>query len=225
MNAIVVDIGTHLCRAGYAGEDIPKAIFPSSAGIIQQSGMDVDGQTASTSKRQFHVGQSAVMYRRDHMNIQPPFDQADLTTDWELAEALLEHAFKDRLCISASEYAIMMAEPSHITKQCREKTVELLFEKFGVPATFLSKNSVLSSFATAKQTSLVVDMGHRSTTVAAVHEGYLLSKSVVRTPLAGQLLTRCMEHALEARGAVFKPRYSFKRTEKGPGEFQVCMHA
>ena len=29
VNALVIDIGTHSTKAGYAGDDAPKAIFPS----------------------------------------------------------------------------------------------------------------------------------------------------------------------------------------------------
>ena len=29
VSAIVVDLGSHSCKAGYAGEDAPKAVFPS----------------------------------------------------------------------------------------------------------------------------------------------------------------------------------------------------
>lgn len=29
VNAIVVEIGTHTTKAGYAGDDVPKAVFPS----------------------------------------------------------------------------------------------------------------------------------------------------------------------------------------------------
>ena len=54
----------------------------------------------------------------------------------------------------------MLAEPSFNTKDIREKTVELLFEKFSPPAVFLAKNAVLSSFAMGRQSSLVVDAGH-----------------------------------------------------------------
>lgn len=32
VNALVLDIGTHSCKAGYAGDDAPKAIFPSVSG-------------------------------------------------------------------------------------------------------------------------------------------------------------------------------------------------
>ena len=29
VSAIVIDLGSHSCKAGYAGEDTPKAVFPS----------------------------------------------------------------------------------------------------------------------------------------------------------------------------------------------------
>ena len=29
VNAVVVDLGSSLAKAGYAGEDAPKAVFPS----------------------------------------------------------------------------------------------------------------------------------------------------------------------------------------------------
>lgn len=41
--------------------------------------------------------------------------------------------------------------------------VETVFEQHGCPAIFLAKNAVLSSFATGRQTSLVMDAGHEGT--------------------------------------------------------------
>ncbi|CAF2114758.1 unnamed protein product [Brassica napus] len=51
-----------------------------------------------------------------------------------------------------------------------------MFEKYKVPALFMAKNPVLTSFATRSATSLVVDYGGGSTTIAPVHEGYVLQK-------------------------------------------------
>jgi hypothetical protein len=31
--AIVLDLGSHTCKAGYAGEDAPKAVFPSVSSL------------------------------------------------------------------------------------------------------------------------------------------------------------------------------------------------
>ena len=56
----------------------------------------------------------------------------------------------------------MLAEPNIHPRAIRETAVELLFEKFQTPALFLAKNAVLSSFASGRQTSLVIDMGYES---------------------------------------------------------------
>ena len=58
----------------------------------------------------------------------------------------------------------MLAEPTFNTRELREKTVEMVFEKLASPAVFLARNAVLTSFAMGRQSSLVVDAGHEGTT-------------------------------------------------------------
>ena len=69
----------------------------------------------------------------------------------------------DRLNIDPKEHPILFAEPTINTKALREQMVQTAFEQYGCPAIFLAKNAVLSSFATGRQTSLVVDAGHEGT--------------------------------------------------------------
>jgi len=57
--------------------------------------------------------------------------------------------------------------------------------------------------------------------VAGVHDGYVLTKSISRSPVGGKLLNSCLQKSLEARGIQVKPRQTFKRVEKKPGEFVV----
>ena len=56
------------------------------------------------------------------------------------------------------------------------------------PALFLAKAATLTAFASGRATALVIDSGGQSTVVAAVHDGYVLRRSVVRSPLAGDVL-------------------------------------
>ncbi|KAG7590036.1 Actin family [Arabidopsis suecica] len=48
VSAIVVDLGSHTCKAGYAGKDTPKAVFPSVVGAIDGNGMDIDDAANTT---------------------------------------------------------------------------------------------------------------------------------------------------------------------------------
>ncbi|GFS32400.1 actin-related protein 4 [Actinidia rufa] len=239
VSAIVIDLGSHTCKAGYAGEDAPKAVFPSVVGSIDQ--MDVDDcdnlekdsgpvldsknivrpfdSEKSKGKRKLYVGSQALGYRRDHMEVLSPIRDG-VVADWDIVESIWDHAFRDCLLIDPKEHPMLLAEPSSNSQQQREKTAELMFDKYQVPALFLAKNAVLTSFASGRVTSLVVDSGGGSTTIAPVHDGYVLQKAVQSSPIGGEFLTDCLMKSLESKGFTVKPRYSFKRKEIRPGEFQ-----
>ncbi|THU69828.1 hypothetical protein C4D60_Mb08t18520 [Musa balbisiana] len=193
VSAIVLDLGSYTCKAGYAGEDAPKAVFPSVVGSIYQAGATDEVK---------HEKDSDSMYDSEN---------ADKTKTRKL----------ERLLIDPKEHPMLLAEPSFNTPQQREKAAELMFESYKVPALFLAKNAVLTSFASGRATSLVVDSGGGSTTIAAVHDGYVLQKAVSTSPIGGEFLTDCMMKSLESKGVMIKPRYSFKRKEIRPGEFQT----
>lgn len=103
--------------------------------------------------------------------------------------------YRDRLGAATSEYAVLASEPSHsgastAGRASREKHVEMLFETFGVPAAFLSKAAVLASFAVAKQTGVVVDMGHQATT----GEGLILDELKMQTQSPCMALSKLHLH-------------------------------
>lgn len=237
--AIVLDLGSHTCKAGYAGEDAPKAVFPSVVGSFEQTGVadavkaegDLESSSdvklsvnleseKSKSKRKLYVGSQALGYRRDFMEVIPALKDG-IVANWDVVDSIWDHALRERLLIDPKEHPILLAEPSSNSQQQRERTAELMFESHKVPALFLAKNAVLTSFASGRPTSLVVDCGGGSTTVAAVHDGYVLQKAVVSSPIGGEVLTDCLMRSLESKGILVRPRYSFKRKEVRPGEFQI----
>lgn len=69
---------------------------------------------------------------------------------------------------------IILTETTLNTDDRREKMLELLFEKFETNAAFIAKDSVLSSFAVGRHTSLIFDSGHGKTSVVPVHNGYAI---------------------------------------------------
>jgi len=89
----------------------------------------------------------------------------------------------------------------------REKLSQIMFEKYNVPAFFVCKNAVLAAFANGRATALVVDSGATHTSAIPVHEGYVLTQAVVKSPLGGDYLSlQCRQH-LEAQGVDLSPAY------------------
>jgi len=57
--------------------------------------------------------------------------------------------------------------------------------------------------------------------VTAVSDGFVLQKSIVRSPLGGRLLSQCMAHSVQRKGVAIRPSYSIKRSEISPGQIEV----
>ncbi|WVY95806.1 hypothetical protein V8G54_027957, partial [Vigna mungo] len=219
VSAIVIDLGSHTCKAGYAGEDAPKAVFPSVVGAIDQ--MDIDGPVhagvssgsavgiqnnkknhesdRTKEKCKLYIGSQSLGYRRDYMELLSPLKNG-VIVDWNIVDNIWDHALRECLLVDPKERPMLLAEQCSNTQEQRERAAELMFEKYKVPALFLAKNAVLTSFASGRATSLVVDRlgtvnsvrkivqylvflfifhGAGSTTVAPVLDGYVLQKALV----------------------------------------------
>lgn len=206
VSAVVLDMGSSTTRVGYAGEDSPKFVLPSAVGVP----LDDDDH-----KRPL-VGTSHLAGRCDNLRLDTPMADG-VVANWDAAEALIDHAYKSCVAAEPAEHPLLMAEPSFNPAANREKTAELLFEKFGVPAFFLCKNAALSAFAAGRGTALVLDVGGGTTTATAVHEGYVLSKSLQRSVFTADMLTEMLLRSLEARDPpqAVHPIYCVKRAGEG----------
>lgn len=57
--------------------------------------------------------------------------------DWEMFERLTEYTYKQRLHALPEHHPILMTECPWNTRLKREKLLELMFEKFNVPAMYI----------------------------------------------------------------------------------------
>jgi len=95
VSAIVLDLGSHSVKAGYAGQDTPQCVFPSSVGTTAKSGNDMDtsdGGKNSSKTKDYYVDNMG--FRRDGMEVESPFGENGLIQDWDAVEAIWEYAFK-----------------------------------------------------------------------------------------------------------------------------------
>jgi actin-like protein 6A len=227
VGAVVMDIGTHTTKAGFAGEDMPKAIFPSYVGVRSivneeqnDKSMEVDGEEKeSLPKTTYYLGQQ-LSVPRDHMKVESPFSNG-VISNWDHIERLVDHAYSNRLGIKSEDHPILMAEIPYQSRQAREQMVSLLFDKFKAPAVFLAKSPVLTAFAHGKYTALVVDSGAYGTCVTPVHDGYALTRSIVRNNYGGYAIDRLVQQVLERcrKGDPIRPQYMYSRTKVGTGKF------
>eukprot|EP00761_Pharyngomonas_kirbyi_P013536 gb/GECH01013565.1/.p1 GENE.gb/GECH01013565.1/~~gb/GECH01013565.1/.p1 ORF type:complete len:455 (+),score=99.34 gb/GECH01013565.1/:1-1365(+) len=211
VSALVYDVGSYDVRAGFAGEDVPKAIFPSMIGVEYSSSVtneptpmeeeNSDNNNNNESKNQNkikskYVGYENLMFRRDNMEVEPILREG-IIDNWDHWEQAFSFATEKRLRANLESQPILVTEPPYNTRSSREQLVQHLFEKFQVPAVYLAKSPVLAAFAGGKSTALVVESGHQMTCVTPVHDGLVLNKAVVKSNFAGHELSQRLHHHIE----------------------------
>jgi actin-like protein 6A len=155
------------------------------------------------------------------MEVKNPMTEG-LPTDWDVMEELWSHGFEKILRVDPKEHPLLLAEPSFNTQANREKQAEIAFEKFGVQALFIAKNSLLSAFSVGRSSALVVDIGHSSVSVSPVCDGYSLRNATVRSNVAGQMLNEYMSALLHKEHSIeVQPRFSFSRKHDREGNLKV----
>lgn len=182
VGALVLDIGSHSVRAGYAGEEQPKSVFPNCTGIFQQEEKD----------RKLYYDSTYLNVPRSGVEIVSPMGKNGLVENWDIYENLLDYTIRKRLHSDPEFHPILMSEPAWNTKEQREKLLEIMFEKFNIPAFFIVKSPVLTAFANGRASGLIVDSGATHTTAVPVYEGHVLRRGIITSPLGGNFVQNRM---------------------------------
>eukprot|EP00047_Mylnosiga_fluctuans_P005309 m.239711 g.239711 ORF g.239711 m.239711 type:complete len:432 (+) comp13529_c0_seq1:29-1324(+) len=215
VGAVVFDIGTHTTKAGYAGEDTPKGAFPSAVGVrpaelenMMETSDETDGPAKKKSIRStYSIGTTNIATPRKDMAFAKPLKDG-LVDDWDVVEQLLNYSYSHVLRCESNDRPAMMSEASWNTKELREKMAEILFEKYQVPAMYLCKSAVLSSFSAGRSTALVLDVGASGASAVPVYDGLVLGRGIRRNILGGDYLTMQYKQLLEGpMGIPIVPQY------------------
>jgi len=215
VGALVFDPGYGSFRAGFAGEDAPKADIPSHvcSQLDLADLMEVDSLPPNCKKKYF-IGSNFINVPRKDAEIENFLNKDGLIEDWDIFESMLNLVYKGYLFSQAEDHPVLISEASWNENAHREKLTELIFEKFNVPAFFLAKSAVLSSFANGKQTALVYDSGVSQTSAVPVYDGYVLKNSIVRIPHGSQFVTKLCKKHFEDNNIEVIPTYLIASKEQ-----------
>ncbi|XP_048092327.1 actin-like protein 6B isoform X4 [Alosa alosa] len=214
VGALVFDIGSFSTRAGYAGEDCPKADFPTSLGVhIEEEGSDeTEAGQESLVGRSFHLDTPALHVPRAGVELISPLKNG-MIEDWEAFQAIVDHVYSKYIKSEPNLHPVLMSEAPWNSRVKREKLTELMFEHYNIPAFFLCKTAVLTAFANGRATGLVLDSGATHTTAIPVHDGYVLQQGIVKSPLAGDFITMQCRELFQEMNIEITPPYMIASKE------------
>jgi actin-related protein len=150
------------------------------------------------------VGDEAVS-KRGILNFFFPMDHG-VILNFDEMEKVWHHMFYNELRVAPEEYPLLMSEEITNTNEKREKTAQIMFEKFEIPKLFIEQSSVLSLYASGRTTGTVLSMGHTKNDVCCIYNASVLPNAEVSL-FGGRDLTEFLVTKLNQT-------YSFKtRTE------------
>lgn len=207
LDALVFEFGSARCKLGYAGEDFPRvyeAPVPPTrppdhaapdwdgdsraarADAMAAARMELEPERvaqwlfdAAASRLRARVGDHPLLF------VERPFalpaavadDPAPTTGDGPRSPAT------GGSTVDATTAGRAPAKKRDV--RARERLVEVLMEELGTPAVFLAKAPVLTCYANARTSGLVVDLGATYSSATTVHDGFALAYPKTQVALFG----------------------------------------
>eukprot|EP01071_Lankesteria_metandrocarpae_P000237 Lankesteria_metandrocarpae@DN10375_c0_g1_i1.p1 len=192
---VVIDNGSGVMKAGFAGDDSPKCTFQSFVGRPKHQRVmagAVEGDVFVGSKAEELRGLLRLKYPLRH----------GIVEDWNDIETLWANVYSE-LKINSEEHPVLLTEAPLNPRRNREKAAEVFFDTFHSPALFVSVQAVLALYASGRTTGVVLDSGDGVTHAVPVYEGFALQHAISRSDVAGRDVTHYLCQHLRRIGHVF----------------------
>jgi centractin len=214
----VLDLGSGLVKAGFAGVPTPTCIIGSVVARPKLSRV-----MPAASPLTLPLVGDAITALSGVVRVYHPLERGIIVSPDD-AQALWNYVLSDKLKLSHGEHPVLVTENAFCPRSNRERIAEIFFEAFQVPSLFVAIPAVLALYASGRTTGVVLDVGDSVTTAVPIAEGHIAAHAVSRMDLGGRDVSERMAVLLRKSGASLLATSSEKEAVRRIKE-RVCYVA
>jgi actin-related protein len=178
--AIVLDIGSDTCKAGFAGRNSPEVLLPSVVSHVEG----------------IHVGNRQA--EGNHVPIEP----SGYVTNWDDMNHIFVHLFDQQLHIKPEEHPILLTETLLGPKANRETLTELMIETYQFPAMYLAVQAALALFNTGSTTGVVLNFGAGTGQIVPIYDSFVIVHAISVANITVEHINQRLEEPITHRYGV-----------------------
>ncbi|KAG2385491.1 hypothetical protein C9374_003306 [Naegleria lovaniensis] len=196
MPCLVIDNGSSMMKAGFAGDDAPRCVFPTIVGRPPHRPIMV-----GMGNKDSYVGDEA-QSKKGRLILKFPIDRG-MINDFDDMNRIWHHTFYYELRVAPEEHPVLLTETPSNSKSSRETMTKIMFETYSVPALYIGVQAVLALFTAGRTTGIVLDSGDGISHVVPVYEGFALKHAISKLEVSGRDVTEYLRSILGERGYFF----------------------
>eukprot|EP01089_Gocevia_fonbrunei_P005168 TRINITY_DN1535_c1_g1_i1.p1 TRINITY_DN1535_c1_g1~~TRINITY_DN1535_c1_g1_i1.p1 ORF type:complete len:373 (-),score=77.63 TRINITY_DN1535_c1_g1_i1:18-1136(-) len=189
-HAVVIDNGSSMIKAGFSGDDAPRAVFPPMIGRPRRI-------LPGMAPKEAYVGDEA-QSKRGILALKYPIVKG-IITNWDDMEIIWHHTFYNELRVAPEEHCAMLTESPMNSKANNDKITQIMFETFNTAALYIAQQALLGLYASGGTEGVVVDSGGGVTHVVPIYDSVILP-SISQRDIAGCEITDYLLKILNESG-------------------------
>ncbi|CCX31908.1 Arp2/3 complex subunit [Pyronema domesticum] len=231
--AVVMDNGTGYSKLGFAGNDSPSFVIPTTIATKSKNdapntqGPPVPSKPRGLSAKDgqtdldYLIGDEAEAVRGLGYDLYNPVRHGQVD-NWDHMERFWQSSMFQYLRVEPEDHYFLLTEPPLNPPEARENTAEIMFETFNCAGLYIGVQAVLAlaasftlnNLADQPLTGTVIDSGDGVTHVIPVAEGYVIGSSIKSIPIAGREITSFVHNMLRERGEQITTKNAAKIKEE-----------
>ena len=198
--AVIFDGGSGTCKAGFAGENVPRVVLSSVVGRPMGAGVIV-----GMDQRNAYVGDK-LLSQRGALRLNNPV-QEGVITNWDDMQELWDQAILRELrIVDPEEHFILLTEAPGNPILNRERMTQIMFESFCFQGMYTQLQQVLSLQASGRLNGCVVDSGEGLTRIVPIVDGHATMSGIDKMYVEGRHLKDYLRKILGERGYSFSTK-------------------